>query len=75
MDDVKSWYKQQEESKGGSVVSEQRKVFTTDQVETFLRSANLNDQALLVKLACVVCAICSSKEITKMKCLKYGGEF
>merc|ERR1712029_837857 len=56
----------------GNVVSEQRKVFTTEEVETFLRGANLNDQAMLVKLACVVCSICSSKEITKMKTLKYG---
>ena len=73
MDDVKSWYRHQEESRGTLTVSETRKVFTTDQVEAFLRQANLNDQALLVKLACVVCAICSSKEITKMKSLKYGG--
>ena len=73
MDDVKSWYRNQEESRGNMTVSETRKVFTTDQVEAFLRQDNLNDQALLVKLACVVCAICSSKEITKMKSLKYGG--
>ena len=75
MDDVKTWYKTQEEQEGRvSDVPMQRQAFTTEQVETFLNRANLEDQALLVKLVCVVCAVCSSKEITKMKSLKYGGK-